>query len=144
MEEVLVLQGFVWLIGLLIYFAIQYVIARKFEKIAEEKGYDSDIHSFAMCFWLGFVGYLYVIALPNLVQKKNQEKLISLLESKPSREEVRNDISYGEKMEIPKQNNTVKEKAEEKNLGTDADNEPKRIINPVDLLNKSNKDPIDL
>ena len=41
-------------------------VALKFEKIAFQKGYDSSIHSFAMCFWLGIVGYLYVIALPDL------------------------------------------------------------------------------
>lgn len=44
---------------------IQAVIASKFEAIAFEKGYDSSIHSRAMCFWFGLVGYLYVIALPD-------------------------------------------------------------------------------
>ncbi len=46
-------------------FTINLVVALKFEKIAFAKGYDTSIHSFAMCFWLGIVGYLYVIALPN-------------------------------------------------------------------------------
>lgn len=45
---------------------LNYFIAKKFEAIAFQKGYDVSIHSFAMCFWLGLVGYLYVIALPNL------------------------------------------------------------------------------
>ena len=45
---------------------INYVVAKKFEEIAFKKGHDNSIHSFAMCFWLGIVGYLYVIALPNL------------------------------------------------------------------------------
>ena len=45
---------------------IQWPVAKKFEKIAEMKGYDEEIHSFAMCFWLGWIGYLYVIALPDL------------------------------------------------------------------------------
>ena len=44
---------------------IQAVIASKFEAIAFEKGYDSSIHSRAMCFWFGLIGYLYVIALPD-------------------------------------------------------------------------------
>ena len=44
---------------------LNYFIAKKFEAIAFQKGYDVSIHSFAMCFWLGLVGYLYVIALPN-------------------------------------------------------------------------------
>lgn len=45
---------------------INCVFAKKFEEIAFQKGYDESIHSFAMCFWLGIVGYLYVIALPDL------------------------------------------------------------------------------
>ena len=44
---------------------ISAIVASKFEQIAIQKGYDSSIHSFAMCFWLGVVGYLYVIALPD-------------------------------------------------------------------------------
>lgn len=51
---------------------IDYVIARKFEKIAFDKGYDESIHSFAMCFLLGIIGYLYVIALPQ--QPKNESR----------------------------------------------------------------------
>ena len=49
---------------------IQYIIAKKFEEIAFKKGYDQSIHSFAMCFWLGIVGYLYVIALPDLTLQR--------------------------------------------------------------------------
>ena len=55
-----------WLIGVGIILYIQWVIAKKFEKIAFQKGYNEEIHSFAMCFWLGLIGYLYVIALPDL------------------------------------------------------------------------------
>ena len=52
-------------------FFISYLVARKFEEIAFQKGYDTTIHSFAMCFWLGIVGYLYVIALPDLTNNNN-------------------------------------------------------------------------
>ena len=55
-----------WLIVSIIFIIVDYIVARKFEKIARQKGYNSEIHSFAMCFWLGITGYLYVIALPNL------------------------------------------------------------------------------
>ena len=51
---------------LIICLIINYIIAKKFERIAFDKGYDESIHSCAMCFWLGVVGYLYVIALPDL------------------------------------------------------------------------------
>lgn len=57
---------FVYLIGIVLLIVIQWVVAKKFEKIAIQKGYDEEINSFAMCFWLGIVGYLYVIALPDL------------------------------------------------------------------------------
>ena len=57
---------FLLLIPIAVVLFINYVVAKKFEEIAFKKGYDDSIHSFAMCFWLGIVGYLYVIALPNL------------------------------------------------------------------------------
>ena len=44
---------------------INVIVAKKFEKIAIEKGYSYEMHVFAMCFFLGIVGYLYVIALPD-------------------------------------------------------------------------------
>lgn len=56
----------IFLIFLFIVLGINLVIAFKFEDIAITKGYDSSVHSFAMCFWLGIIGCLYVIALPNL------------------------------------------------------------------------------
>ena len=58
----LVLIGCLMIVGA---FLINAVVASKFEDIAFQKGYDSSIHSWAMCFWLGIVGYLYVIALPD-------------------------------------------------------------------------------
>ena len=51
---------------------LSYIISKKFEKIAFDKGYDVSIHSFAMCFWLGIIGYLYVIALPIKIAGKSQ------------------------------------------------------------------------
>ena len=75
---------FLILVGVGAILLINYVIAEKFESIAEEKGYGEEIHSFAMCFWLGIIGYLYVIALPNRTQIQNQEKLISLLSNTTS------------------------------------------------------------
>lgn len=51
-------------IGISIYLCIQRVIAKKFEQVAVQKGYEDGAGSFQLCFWLGLVGYLYVIALP--------------------------------------------------------------------------------
>lgn len=45
---------------------INYITAGWFSEIAEIKGYDSkQKHIFARCFWLGVIGWLYTIALPN-------------------------------------------------------------------------------
>lgn len=48
---------------------IDHIVALKFEKVAFDKGYDESIHSYHMCFWLGIIGYLYVIALPIKTEK---------------------------------------------------------------------------
>ena len=60
------LMIFIWAVAFVIGITIQYVIAKKFESIARLKGYGREVHSFAMCFWLGFIGYFYVLALPKI------------------------------------------------------------------------------
>lgn len=58
---------------------LNYKIAKKFEQIAFAKGQTKAVHAFEMCFWLGIVGYLYVIALPNAnfdIKRLNQQKQI--------------------------------------------------------------------
>ena len=67
---------------------VNYVIAIKFTEIASAKGHGKEVHAFAMCFWLGIIGYLYVIALPNAtldnLTLKQQKLTIQLLsELKP-------------------------------------------------------------
>ena len=59
------------LISVILALVINYFVASMFEKIALSKGHDSSTHSFAMCFWLGIIGYLYVIALPDLKLRGN-------------------------------------------------------------------------
>ncbi len=56
------LQYTYWFI-LLIAFILRLLIAGKFNSIAIMKGHDSH---FGWCFWLGVIGYLMVIALPDL------------------------------------------------------------------------------
>ena len=70
-------MGVVLLIILLIVIiCIDVYVSEKFEKIAYDKGYGKEAHAFAMCFWLGIIGYLYVIALPDLRQRGvNQENI---------------------------------------------------------------------
>ena len=57
------------------------------------KGYGTEIHSFAMCFWLGVIGCLYVIALPDL---KREALIISLASGSNSNNEAEEDDEYEE------------------------------------------------
>ena len=45
------------------------------------KGYDKKAHAFAMCFWLGPIGYIYVAMLPNKIHKMQVEALLLLVEA---------------------------------------------------------------
>lgn len=55
----------VYVFAIIVALLIRGKISSKFNLIAQQKGH-YDVHAFAMCFWLGLVGYLYVIALPDL------------------------------------------------------------------------------
>lgn len=60
-------------VGVALY--IDYLIANEFYNIARQKGYETKKY-FWFCFWLGIVGYLMVIALPNLktnIQPKEEK-----------------------------------------------------------------------
>ncbi len=46
---------------------------------AIEKGYGDDIHAWAVCFWLGIFGYLYVIALPDKILQSQNQQIIDLM-----------------------------------------------------------------
>ncbi len=54
---------------LLLLIIIHYKVAKMFEKLAFDKGYGKDAKAFIMCFWLGFVGYIYVAAMPKLTER---------------------------------------------------------------------------
>ena len=58
------MEIFLIVIFALLVLAIQLFIADRFEKVAFMKGYDKSVHAFAMCFWLGLIGCVYVAALP--------------------------------------------------------------------------------
>ena len=64
MEGLIIIPIIVAVVALIVHI----YIAAKFEAIAFMKGYDTSIHSFAMCFWLGIIGYIYVAALPTKVK----------------------------------------------------------------------------
>ncbi len=58
---------------------INYIIAQHGLFAAEKKGYDKSAHAFAMCFWLGAIGFIYVASLPDLVSRRQNEAIINLL-----------------------------------------------------------------
>lgn len=55
---------FVYLLALVVFFVLAYYDAKWFYEVAEKKGHH-DRKYFWICFWLGWVGYLLVIALPD-------------------------------------------------------------------------------
>lgn len=58
-------MGTAWiLIALLIWLVISWLVAKQFAEVAEMKKHD-DGKYFWICFFLGVVGYLLVIALPD-------------------------------------------------------------------------------
>ena len=82
----------VFLFFLVVYFVWNLIMAKTMEKIARQKGYGEEFNAFMMCFWLGMIGCLYVIALPDLKQQKQLDKIIKLLDpqvpSTPPRQDV--------------------------------------------------------
>lgn len=73
----------------IIYFIIDIIVANYMKNVAYVKGYDDNAHAFALCFWLGVAGWLYVVALPDLVARKNQEEIIELLKNGSKQEIVK-------------------------------------------------------
>ena len=43
-------------------FVINGIVASFMRNVAYAKGYDDNAHAFAMSFWLGVAGWLYVVA----------------------------------------------------------------------------------
>lgn len=65
-------EEFIIVVACLIVLAILAFGASLMEKSADLKGY-SDEHIFAICFWLGIIGYLYVISLPDKSNSNSYE-----------------------------------------------------------------------
>ncbi len=70
------------ILAIVLYLVIGLIIGRKMEDAAALKGYGEDAHAFAMCFFLGIIGCLYVVALPDKIQQEQNQKIIKLLEEK--------------------------------------------------------------
>lgn len=70
--------GYIILV-IVIYLIIGLIIGRMMENVAADKGYGTEAHAFAMCFWLGVIGCIYVAALPDKIQQEQNQKIIKLL-----------------------------------------------------------------
>lgn len=70
--------GYIILV-IVIYLVIGFIIGRMMENVAADKGYGTEAHAFAMCFWLGVIGCIYVAALPDKIQQEQNQQIIQLL-----------------------------------------------------------------
>lgn len=74
-EGFLGLYVIVGVLGLAIDLIIRVVMAMKFDEVASMKGFDESY--FWMCFFLGIIGYIYIVALPDrahIINKRTQHK----------------------------------------------------------------------
>lgn len=83
------------LLAILIY--IDYLIATEFDNIAEQKGYSESNKYFWYCFWLGIVGYLMVIALPNCPSSKTTKQSNKV--KQPNKAIIKENISTSQYIE---------------------------------------------
>ena len=73
----------IYLLILVAFIILQYYIAKWFAKIAKMKGYDPvKEHIVARVFWLGLVGILYTIALPDRGNSKTETETENKTENK--------------------------------------------------------------
>ena len=68
-----------FIILLVAFIVVKVLIAKKFAKTAKMKGHKK-VHAFAMCFWLGLPGYIYVTCLPDLKTEQLKTLASKILE----------------------------------------------------------------
>lgn len=72
------------LIAAVVIIGVDVIVAQMMQDVAALKGYGKEVHAFAMCFWLGIIGYIYVAALPDKIQQEQNQKIIELMSIKNS------------------------------------------------------------
>ena len=101
------INSFFYFLLLIIYIVIAAVVSTWFTEIAKLKGYDvKEKHIWARCFWLGFIGWLYAIGLPDKNTKCSSEDKNDLIQNKPV-QDSENLIDYVK--EVSKTNNNHEE-----------------------------------
>ena len=72
---------------ILVILIFQFIGASLMAQSAEYKGYGSESHILAICFWLGIFGYMYAISLPDLTLQKQNELLLKKLDMMDKKEQ---------------------------------------------------------
>ena len=72
-------NAFLWFWAAAVLVLILGFLAGEISNVAENKGYPKRRY-FHICFWLGPLGYLIVIALPDLKARELQQQILAALE----------------------------------------------------------------
>lgn len=65
--------------AVVLYFVINCILAGFFKQVAYAKGFDDKCHAWALVFWLGVFGCIYVCALPDLKVRQQNEAILDQL-----------------------------------------------------------------
>lgn len=63
-EEAATGMGWLWCLAVIAVLVIKILVAREFGRIAEDKGYEERKY-YVLPFFLGIIGYLLIVALPD-------------------------------------------------------------------------------
>ncbi len=67
---------------ILIDVVIRIFYAFRMKEVAIQKGYGEDTNVWIICFFLGILGGMYVIALPDLILQSQNKQIIELLKER--------------------------------------------------------------
>ncbi len=68
----------------LLYIVVNLIIGWLMENAAAMKGYGKEVHAFVACFWLSFLGCIYIASLPDKIQQGQNQRILELLEKQVS------------------------------------------------------------
>lgn len=70
-----------YIIVFIIAIVINLVLANFMGQVAYAKGYDDSAHAFGMTFWLGILGCLYVVSLPDLILREQNQEILNAMKN---------------------------------------------------------------
>lgn len=86
------MEGIIYILIALPIFIISAIISSLMAESAAMKGYDPDeMHIFAICFFLGIFGCLYVLSLPDKIVQQQNKEIIELLKAQQINKDTEND-----------------------------------------------------